>query len=297
MLAVLVADYEGQPDRGIEILRGSIATAQEIDDRPLVAEGHLRLAAALINKGDFAGTEAELHRCLELAADLGSHRVQAEATSWLGLVTYELGDPAEGERLCRQARTWFERTADTYFQVQNLVNGLASFALAGGRPEEAEAYLREAVPVALQIGGWVLIDTYRHLVYALVALDRIDDASEIVAFAARNLPEEDAYARSSLLLAEAVVATAAGEQAAAATSFAEALRLIEELDIPYDLAKARMLLGRSLHTFGDVTGARAELERARATFVRIGATTRRDAIDRELAELLEGPARADPSTV
>jgi hypothetical protein len=58
-----------------------------------------------------------------------------------------------------------------------------------------------------------------------------------------------------------------------------------------------MLLGRSLHTFGDVTGARAELERARATFVRIGATTRRDAIDRELAELLEGPARADPSTV
>ena len=106
-LAVLVADYEGQPDRGIEILRGSIATAQEIDDRPLVAEGHLRLAAALINKGDFAGTEAELHHCLELAADLGSHRVQAEATSWLGLVTYELGDPAEGERLCRQARTWF----------------------------------------------------------------------------------------------------------------------------------------------------------------------------------------------
>jgi class 3 adenylate cyclase/tetratricopeptide (TPR) repeat protein len=297
VLAVLVADYEGQPDRGIEILRGSIATAQEIDDRPLVAEGHLRLAAALINKGDFAGTEAELHRCLELAADLGSHRVQAEATSWLGLVTYELGDPAEGERLCRQARTWFERTADTYFQVQNLVNGLASFALAGGRPEEAEAYLREAVPVALQIGGWVLIDTYRHLVYALVALDRIDDASEIVAFAARNLPEEDAYARSSLLLAEAVVATAADEQAAAATSFAEALRLIEELDIPYDLAKARMLLGRSLRTFGDVTGARAELERARATFVRIGATTRRDAIDRELAELLEGPARAGPSTV
>jgi len=297
VLAVLVSDYEGQPDRGIEILRGSIATAQEIDDRPLMAEGHLRLAAALINKSDFAGTEAELHRCLELAADLGSHRVQAEATSWLGLVTYELGNPAEGERLCRQARTWFERTADTYFQVQNLVNGLASFALAGGRPEEAEAYLREAVPVALQIGGWVLIDTYRHLVYALVALDRIDDASEIVAFAARNLPEEDAYARSSLLLAEAIVATAAGEQAAAATSFAEALRLIEELDIPYDLAKARMLLGRSLHTFGDVTGARAELERARAIFVRIGATTRRDAIDRELTELLEGPARADPSTV
>jgi class 3 adenylate cyclase/tetratricopeptide (TPR) repeat protein len=297
VFATFVGDYEGRQDDAIESLRAAIATAEEVDDRALVAEGHLRIASALINKGDFAGTEVELRRCLELAADLGSHRVEAEATSWLGLVTYELGDPAEGERLCRQARTWFERTADTYFQVQNLVNGLASFALAGGRPDEAEAYLQEAIPVALQIGGWVLIDTYRHLVYALVALDRIDDAREIVGFAARNLPEEDAYARSSLLLAEATVATAAGEQAAAATSFAEALRLIEELDMPYDIAKARTLLGHSLKTFGNAIGARAELERARAIFVRIGATTRRDAIDRELAELVEGPAPAGPSRV
>jgi hypothetical protein len=64
--------------------------------------------------------------------------------------------------------------------------------------------------------------------------------------------------------------------------------LIEELDMPYDIAKARTLLGRSLKTFGNVTGARAELERARAIFARIGATTRREAIDRELAELVEG---------
>jgi class 3 adenylate cyclase/tetratricopeptide (TPR) repeat protein len=297
VFATFVGDYEGRQDDAIESLRAAIATAEEVDDRALVAEGHLRIAAALMNKGDFSDTEVELRRCLELAADLGSHRVQAEATSWLGLVTYELGDPTEGERLCRQARTWFERTADTYFQVQNLVNGLASFALANGRPEEAEAYLLEAIPVALQIGGWVLIDTYRHLVYALVALDRIDDAREMVGFATRNLPEEDAYSRSSLLLAEATVATAAGEQAAATTSFAEALRMIEELDIPHDIAKARTLQGRSLHKFGNVAGARAELERARAIFVRIGATTRRDAIDRELAELVEGPAPAGPSRV
>jgi hypothetical protein len=58
-----------------------------------------------------------------------------------------------------------------------------------------------------------------------------------------------------------------------------------------------MALGRSLRALGDVTGARAELERARAIFVRIGATTRRDAIDTELAALVEGPAPAGPSTV
>jgi class 3 adenylate cyclase/tetratricopeptide (TPR) repeat protein len=297
VLAVLVSDYKGQLERGAEILRDSIATAEEIDDQPLVAEGHLRLASLLINQGDLRGAEVELRRCLELAADLGSHRVQAEASSWLGLITYELGDPAGGERLCRQARTWFERTGDTYFQVQNLVNGLASFALAEGRAEEAEQWLREAIPVALQIGGWVLMDTYRYLVEALVDLSRVDDAREIAAFAARNLPEDDPYSRSSLLMAEAIVATAARERTAAGTSFAEALRLIEELDIPLDLAKARMALGRSLRAFGDVSGARIQLESARAIFARVGAATRRDAIDRELAELVEGPAHAGPSAV
>jgi class 3 adenylate cyclase/tetratricopeptide (TPR) repeat protein len=297
VLAALVADFEGEHDRAIEMLRAGIATAEEIDDTPLVAEGHLRLAAIVMNRGDFAEAETELRRCLELARELGSHRVEAEATSWLGMITYYRGEPEEGERLCRQARQWFERTGDTYFQVQNLVHGLAVFALADDRPDEAETWLREAVPVALQIGGWVVVEAYRFLVEALVAQERLDDARELVAFAARNLPEEDALARSSLLLAEAVVATATGEATTASTAFAEALRLIEELDMPLELAEARMALGLSLRTFGDATGARTELERARAMFVRIGATTRRDAIDRELVELVEGPAAAGPSTL
>jgi class 3 adenylate cyclase/tetratricopeptide (TPR) repeat protein len=297
VLATLVADLEGQHDQAVNHLRSGIALAEEIDDKPLVAEGHLRLAAFHINLGELADAETELGRCLELAADLGSHRLEAEATSWLGMMRYHRGDPEGGELLCRRARTWFERTGDTYFQVQNLVRGLAIFALADDRPEEAEAWLREAVPVALQLGGWVVIETYRYLVEALVAQDRVEDARELVAFAARNLSEEDVYARSSLLIAEAIVATAAGERAAASTAFAEALRLFQELGLPLDLGEARMSLGRSLRAFGDVTGARAELERARAMFVRIGATTRREAIDRELAQLAEGPAPAGPSTI
>ena len=298
VLAALVADFDGEHDRAIESLRAGIATAQEIDDTPLVAEGHLRLAAILMNRGELADAETELRRCLELAGELGSHRMEAEATSWLGMITYHRGDPSGGRAAVPAgADSGSSGPATRTSRCRTSCAAWRCFALADGRPDEAETWLREAVPVALQIGGWVVVETYRYLVEALVAQERLDDASELVAFAARNLPEEDAYARSSLLLAEAIVATAAGEPATAATAFAEALRLIEELDMPLELADARMALGRSLRAFGDVTGARAELERARAMFVRIGATTRRDAIDRELAELVEGPARAGPSTV
>jgi class 3 adenylate cyclase/tetratricopeptide (TPR) repeat protein len=282
VLNTFVGDYLGEFDEVVENLRTAIANAEEIDDRALVAEGHLRVAA-LFYSHDLAAAEPELRRCLELAEDLGSHRIEAEATSWLGIVDYYRGRPAEAEQLCLQARTWFERTGDTYFQVQNIISGLAIFALQNGRAEEGESWLREALPVALQIGGWVVHKTYWHLVEALIAQDRLDDAKEIVAFAARSLPEEDPQSRSWLLLAEALVATAAGEATTATASFAEALRLLDELEYKLDLAEARFVLGHSLRAFGDVTGARVELERARSTFARIGADVRCEAIDAELA--------------
>jgi class 3 adenylate cyclase/tetratricopeptide (TPR) repeat protein len=291
-----VVDYLGELDQPIENLRAAIATAEAIGDHALAAEGHLRIAAPLMGH-DFPAAESELRRCLELADDLGSHRIEAEATSWLGAVAYYRNRPEEAERLCLQARRWFERTGDSYFQVQNLVLCLATFALGDGRAEEGEKWLREALPIALQIGGWALLNTYWHLVRSLVAQDRLDDAREIAAFAARGVPEEDPYSSAWLSLIEAWVATAAGEPAAAAAAFAEAVRLFEELNSPLELADARFAFARSLLSFGEVVGGRTELERARSTYARIGADVRRDVVDAELAELVEGPAPAGPSTV
>jgi class 3 adenylate cyclase/tetratricopeptide (TPR) repeat protein len=295
VLATFIGDNEGEPEQCVEDLHSAIVTAEEIGDHALVAEGLLRIAAQLMSY-DLEAAEPELRRCLDLAAELGSHRLEAEATSWLGIVSYYRGNPAEAEQLCRQARTWFERTGDTYFQIQNLINGLAIFALENGRPDEAEEWLREALPTALQIGGWVVLKTYWHLVEALVAQDRLDDAREIVSFAARSVPEEDPHCRAWLVKAEALVATAAEEPVAAAAAFAEALRLFEELDFTLDLAETRFALGLSLRTFGDSIGARVELERARSIFVRIGADVRRDAVDAELAAMVVGRAPTGPST-
>ena len=128
-----------------------------------------------------------------------------------------------------------------------------------------------------------------------MAQGRLDDAREIVASSAQSVPEEDPQSRSWLLLSEALVATAAGESSTATASFEEALRLLEELNYKLDIAEGQFVLGRSLRIFGDVSGARAALEQARSMFVEIGADIRRDAVDAELAELLEGPAPTDPS--
>jgi predicted ATPase/class 3 adenylate cyclase len=288
--------FEGASEAAIGDFRRALELAEGIDDRALRIEGHMRLGAFLFNLGRIGEAEKELSAAVELAGQIGSHRDEARATSMLGLYRYYLGDIDEAERIAVQALDWLERTCDSYLQVQNL-RELARYALARDDPELAEERLREALPLALEGGGWLVIETYRYLIEALVRQSRLDDARDLLAFAARNVPEEDAYARAALLVAEAIVATGAGEETTAATAFAEALRLLEEQQLVIDLGETRILLARALRTFGDVVGARTELERASVTFARMEARTLVDEIDRGLAELAEGPPAAAPSVV
>jgi len=147
--------------------------------------------------------------------------------------------------------------------------------------------LREALPSALDVGGFLVVEIYRYLIAALLQQDRIDDAKALLAFAARGLPEEDTYARAALLIAEANVAAATAESTAAATAFSEALRLLEDQQLLIDLGEARLELARALQKFGDLAGSRTELERARGIFMTSEARGMVDEIDRELEAVKE----------
>ena len=89
--------------------------------------------------------------------------------------------------------------------------------------------------------------------------------------------------------ARAGVQLADGEAVAAETTLRSALRLWLELDIPYEVARARVQLAAALREQGDSGAATLELQAALSTFERLGA--RLDA--RHAAELLgaDGIAR------
>jgi class 3 adenylate cyclase/tetratricopeptide (TPR) repeat protein len=291
--AYLEAWFEASAQAAVDETREALALAEQVDDRALRIEGHMRLGSLLVNLGRLSDAADQLERCIELASEMGSFRDEARATSMLGFVRYYTGDVAEAERLALQALEWLERTCDSHLQIQNL-RELARYAIGRGDLENAEERLRAALPLVLEGGGYLVVEIYRYLVETLVLQGRLEDAKELLAFAARNIPEEDPYARAAFLVAEALVATVGGEQTTAATSFAEALRLLEEQQLHIDLAETRIELARSMRTFGDEAGARAELERARGAFTRMGAGTIVAAIDAELAGLAEGAGVTGP---
>ncbi len=171
---------------------------------------------------------------------------------------------------------------------------LALCAIARSDLALAEERLREAMPLALELGGWLAVELSRCLVEVLIREDRISEADEVGAAARRSVPEEDGYARAAALLIDASLNTAGGRKDEACNCFDEALGLLAEQRMPLDLGEARVAYGRALRQLGDGSGALVELTGARESLAEIGAQGLVDEIDRELAELTEGAGQAGP---
>jgi tetratricopeptide (TPR) repeat protein len=205
----------------------------------------------------------------------------------LAYIKFLRGYRDNAERLGEQSRRWLERTGETYFQIQNLI-ALAQYALARDDPATAERRLREALPIALAEKHWFVGQIYRLLTETLLRVNRLDDAAELAAFATRGTEELHPYMRAEVLMAQAAVATAAGDPHAATKDYEEAIALLEGLGWPIELATARIAYGRSLREVGRLELATGELEAARETFDRVGATGLLGEVEKELALITSG---------
>jgi class 3 adenylate cyclase/tetratricopeptide (TPR) repeat protein len=285
--------FEDAGEAALEELRRGLAIAEELGDHALRIEGHFRLGTLLLNVGDLGAAEEHFTRCSALASDLGSVRDEARVTFFLAGVKYWRGELDQSERLGLQAHEWLERTGDSFMQVQNL-RILALAALARPDASLAEQRLQQAIPLALETGGALVVELYRCLVDALIQQGRVDDAQTIADLALRNIPEQDAYARTAGLLIEANLATVRRDSEAAKERFSEALQLLEQQQLPCDLGEARLSYGRALRRLGDEASAATELRQARVDLERMGAFGLVADIDRELAGIGEGAGQAGP---
>jgi tetratricopeptide (TPR) repeat protein len=254
----------------------------------------MRAGVLLFNKGDLALAEEQFERCSELAMELGSGRDQARATYPLAVIKHLRGERAEAEQLGEQARAAFERTGETFFQIQNLV-ALAQFALARDDPVAAEERLREALPLALDEGSWFAADVYRHLAEALVRQGRVEEARELVAVAAERVPEQHPWAQACHHCANGAVAAASGDARGASEHFDRALALLAELDVPIELCQARLAYARALRAAGDAAAAAAQLALAREAAVALGAAGLAEEAELELAASEGGAGGAGPT--
>ena len=183
----------------------------------------------------------------------------------------EAGDPAVGDALYEQAevhrlRGDFDAAEQAYRQAtrfgRDVQPGLALLRLAQGQTDRASAGIRRALEEA---GGWS-----RRPRLLSAAVDIALESRDIAAArsAAAELAELAAEREVALLSALAEQASGAvllaeGDARGALSAARRAWSLWQELDAPYQAARARVLVGLACRSLGDEDAARMELDAAR----------------------------------
>jgi ATP/maltotriose-dependent transcriptional regulator MalT len=187
--------------------------------------------------------------------------------------------PAAAQAFYRQAevhrlRGEFEEAEQAYREASRFgwepQPGMALLRLAQGRHDAAVATIRRAVGEATQpLRRANLLPAH---VEIMLAAGEVEEARA----GCRELEEIVAGYESAMLAALVAHARgawelAAGDARAALASLRQAVGTWQELDAPYDAARARALVADACRALGDDDAAALELEAARDAFAELGA--------------------------
>lgn len=147
--------------------------------------------------------------------------------------------------------------------------GLALLLLARGEATQAQSMIRRA---ASEEDG----ATRRHLLPAMVEIElaagdlkaAVRGAAELESFAREN-PKP--MVRAEAGQADGAVRLAGDDPAAASQSLRQAWRLWQQLGVPYEAARCRVLIGLACRALGDEASALMDFEAAHAGFLELGA--------------------------
>lgn len=218
-----------------------------------------------------AGEWAEAESEARLACD--------ELTSWrlldgVGLAHYEIGEVRLGMGDLKGAEAAFATSHEYGHTPQP---GLALLHLAQRDVKQAARSIAQALPADLDraVGSTDLLEL-AHLLPAQVEIALASEDLETARRAATELHsiaasyDSDAI-RAAALAAQGAVELATGAYHYAVSTLDRAWRLWHELDVPYQSARVRLLLGSARAAAGDEAMATQEWKAAKAVFERLGA--------------------------
>jgi class 3 adenylate cyclase len=217
-------------------------------------------AEVVAQHGSWAQAEQEARKACEELQRYQISEIAALGFYAIGQIRLRMGDLPAAEEAFRQAHEMGAVPEP----------GLALIRLAQGDAVGAGASLRRALAnESERFGRAHLLPAEVEVALALGDRERARAASlELDGLAATfGTVAMDAIAST----ARAALQLADDDPATAEKTIRAALRLWQELEMPYDAARARLVLAAALRAQGDAPGAELELQAARSTFERLGA--------------------------
>lgn len=217
-------------------------------------------AEVIERRGSWAQAEQEARKACDELQRFQISEVAALGFYAIGDIRLRMGDLPAAEDAFRRAHE-LGTVPEPGLALVRLAQGDASAAAASLR--RALANERERSPRARLLPAEV------DVALAVGDRERAREASKeldalAVMFGTAAMDAIAGTARAALQLAD-------GDAVSAEKTISAALRRWQELEMPYDVAKARVLLAAALRAQGDEAAAKLELQAARSTFERLGA--------------------------
>lgn len=209
-------------------------------------------------RGDWSEAEQEARLALDELRDFNLS-IAAEALYEVGEIRLRMGDLEAAEEAFREAHELGREPQP----------GLAMLRLFEGKPDAALSALSHALDERWDRRARVrLLPTLVEAAIATGDVDRaraaVEELEEVaVIFSSQAIEAAALTSRGAVVLAE-------GDAQAAVAPARKALRLWQELNLPYEAARTRMLLASAYPALGD-EAAELELRAARTTFEKLGA--------------------------
>jgi len=184
-----------------------------------------------------------------------------------GAALYQVAELHRLRGELEQAEAVYRRAAES---GRSPYPGLALLRLAQGKRDDASAAIcRELHEVRHRRPRSRLLSAAVEVMLACDDLDAARRAADELEALAQVLATP--FARATAAQANGAVCLAEGNPAAALSASRRAWTLWRELDVPYEAARAQVLIARACRALHDSDSAGIELEAARRTFQQLGA--------------------------
>jgi DNA-binding CsgD family transcriptional regulator len=234
--------------------------------------------------GDWPQAEAHALEHLELAETTGQTNERLTAIYNLTLVHAHLGRADETRERVTHALLEAERTDP--WNVYQLLSVLGFLDLSVGLTAEAVQSLARAYQIYEASGAGDTPSVFENYPEALLAVGDVETAKEVVdVYERRARKAGKAIALAPALRCRALVLAAEQKLDESRASLEDALVQHERVDMPFSLARTRLVHGQVLRRLGERRAARDALEQAGSTFEELGAPLWAERARAELARI------------
>ena len=234
--------------------------------------------------GDWAKSEAHALEHLELAET--TRQTSQRLTAIFNLAVVHAHQGRVDETRERLAQALGEAEQGDPWNVYQLLSALGFLDLSIGSATEAVPSLARAYEIYEASGAGDTPSVFENYAEALVLVGDVDTAEQVVeVYELRARRAGKAITLAPALRCRALVLAAQGKLDESRASLEEALVQHERVDMPFSLARTRLVHGQVLRRLGERRAARNSLDQARSTFEELGAPLWAERAREELARV------------